>query len=151
MVPLFAGAILPSVGGLSEARHQRTETLIPSQRVPLQRAGHVQDSGTQQDVSLQEALGWLCVYNPAPSRFCSRSHRSVQDPLTESITSELRRKVTLNGCLMSLGLISTESSLRDLHSGTALLTSFYFLLWSQKSASFQLPSFSRPQPYSLGV
>lgn len=60
MVPLFAGAILPPVGGLSEARHQRTETLIPSQRVPLQRAGHVQDSGTQQDVSLQEALGWLC-------------------------------------------------------------------------------------------
>lgn len=46
MVPLFAGAILPSVGGLSETRHQRTETLIPSQRVPLQRAGHVQDSDT---------------------------------------------------------------------------------------------------------
>jgi hypothetical protein len=56
MVSLFAGAILPSVGGLSEARYQRAETLILSQRLPLQRAGDAQDLGTQQDLSQQKVL-----------------------------------------------------------------------------------------------
>lgn len=56
MVPPFAGAILPSVGSLSEARYQRAETLILSQRLSLQRFGNAQDSGTQQDLSQQELL-----------------------------------------------------------------------------------------------
>lgn len=55
MVPLFVGAILPSAGGLLEARYQRAETLILSQRACLQRAGHAQDLGTQQNLSQQEA------------------------------------------------------------------------------------------------
>lgn len=56
MVPLFAGAILPSVGGLSEARYQRAETLILSQRLPLQRASDAQDLWTQRDLSQQEVV-----------------------------------------------------------------------------------------------
>lgn len=68
MVSLFAEAILPSVGSLSEARYQRAETLILSQGLPLQRVGHAQDLGTQQDLSQQVFDGHV-VYIPALSFF----------------------------------------------------------------------------------